>query len=63
LHSHGTREFTRSATIDVPSSQRTVVVRGHDQTHDYGGQAALVDLEADSIEFVRQGPQRRSIGE
>jgi hypothetical protein len=63
LHSHGTREFTRSATIEVPSGVTTVVVRGHDQTHGYGGQAALVDLESESVEFVRQGPQRTPIGE
>ncbi len=61
-HAHGTQEFTRSKTVDVPDGVSTVAVRGHDQTHGYGGQAALVDVERGDVEFVQQGPQRQSIG-
>jgi hypothetical protein len=57
LHAHGTVEFTRSETIEIPSGTERVVVRGHDQTHEYGGQAAIVDLAGGDIEFVRQGPE------
>ncbi|PSP89685.1 hypothetical protein BRC90_05005 [Halobacteriales archaeon QS_4_69_34] len=58
-HAHGTREFTRSETIELPEVTR-VVVRGHDRTHGYGGRAAIVDLESGEIEGVRQGPEPRS---
>ncbi|PSQ44277.1 hypothetical protein BRD14_01590 [Halobacteriales archaeon SW_5_68_122] len=57
-HAHGTREFTRSETVDVPESADCVVVRGHDRTHGYGGQAALVDPESGVTHLVRQGPDR-----
>jgi len=60
LHAHGTREFTRSATVEVPDGVAEVVVRGHDQTHGYGGQAMLVDLETGETTAVRQGPEPRS---
>ncbi|NIS80958.1 MAG: hypothetical protein GTO14_12280 [Anaerolineales bacterium] len=48
LHSHGTQEFTRSETITIPSSVTTVIVRGHDMRHGYGGQAMRVDLASGS---------------
>lgn len=44
-HPHGTREFTRSESINIPSSTEYVVVRGHDQTHGYGGLAMVVNLK------------------
>ncbi len=59
-HAHGTREFTRSATVSVPSDVTCVVVRGHDQTHGYGGQAMLVTLETDATRAVRQGSENQS---
>jgi hypothetical protein len=62
LHAHGTRRFTRSATVAVPDAVRCVVVRGHDQTHGYGGQAALVRPGDGASRFVRQGPDPRSFG-
>jgi len=62
LHPHGTRRFTRSAVIHIPEGTRYVVVRGHDQSHGYGGQAAVVALPAASVELVRQGPDRRDLG-
>ncbi|WP_336034926.1 hypothetical protein [Halobacterium yunchengense] len=58
-HAHGTREFTRSATVDVGDAT-CVVVRGHDQTHEYGGQVALVDVASGTVRFGRQGPEPES---
>lgn len=57
LHAHGTREFTRSKTIAVPESVTAVVVRGHDQTHGYGGQAMIVTLSTGETEAVAQGSE------
>ena len=54
-HAHGTREFTRSETVSVPDDVGCVVVRGHDQTHAYGGQASLVSLASGATRFVTQG--------
>jgi hypothetical protein len=63
LHAHGTREFTRSETIEIPDGVSRVVVRAHDQTHGYGGQAAIVTLRDGSVEFVMQGEERRNFSE
>ena len=63
LHAHGTREFTRSATVTVPEGVVEVVVRGHDRTHGYGGQAMLVDVETGETTAVRQGPEPQSFAE
>jgi hypothetical protein len=60
LHAHGTREFTRSGTFELPDDVPCVVVRGHDQTHGYGGRAALVTLDTGATRFVDQGPEPRS---
>ncbi|MFD1515199.1 hypothetical protein [Halomarina rubra] len=60
LHAHGTQEFTRSATVEVPAGG-CVVVRGHDQTHGYGGQAMVVTVETGATRAVRQGPERQSL--
>ncbi|AXG11526.1 hypothetical protein [Haloplanus rubicundus] len=57
-HPHGTREFTRSATVSVPEDTTCVVVRGHDETHGYGGQATLVNVESGATSVVRQGSER-----
>ncbi|WP_299332242.1 hypothetical protein [Haloplanus sp.] len=62
-HPHGTREFTRSTTVSIPEGTTCVVVRGHDQTHDYGGQAMLVRVETGGETAVRQGPERRSVAD
>ena len=58
-HPHGNEPFTRSATVET-GERACVVVRGHDETHGYGGEAALVDLDSGQVRFVRQGPDRRS---
>jgi hypothetical protein len=60
-HPHGTREFTRSATVDL-RGETCVVVRGHDRTHGYGGRAALVDAATGAVRVVAQGPAPRSFG-
>jgi len=59
-HAHGTRQFTRSATIDVPEDVSCVVVRGHDQTHGCGGQAMLVSLDEQAQSAVQQGLEPQS---
>ena len=59
-HAHGTRPFTRSATVSVPEGTTCVVVRGHDRTHGYGGRAVVVNVETGATEAVRQGPERES---
>ncbi|MEF8806664.1 hypothetical protein [Natronomonas sp.] len=56
-HAHGTQEFTRSDTFEVPDDLACVVVRGHDQTHGYGGQAMLLDIDAGATRSVRQGSE------
>jgi len=54
-HAHSTAPFTRSETVDVPSEVDCVVVRGHDQTHGYGGQAMIVTLDSGASRAVDQG--------
>jgi hypothetical protein len=56
-HPHGTREFTRSTTVEIPDNTTLVVVRGHDQTHGFGGQAMVVNLTSGETEAVQQGPE------
>jgi hypothetical protein len=60
LHAHDEQPFTRSETIAVPDDVTCVVVRGHDQTHGYGGVAAIVSLGTGAIRWVEQGADRRS---
>jgi len=55
LHAHSRQPFTRSETIDVPDDVGCVVVRGHDQTHAYGGVAMLVDLDSGATRAMAQG--------
>jgi len=56
-HPHGTREFTRSETVEVPEGVGCVVVRGHDETHGYGGRAALVAPDSGASRAVEQGSE------
>jgi hypothetical protein len=62
LHAHGTREFTRSATVSLPDPEACVVVRGHDRTHGYGGQAALVVPATGAVRLLDRGPERAAFG-
>lgn len=50
-HSHGTIAFTRSATILIPEGIDSVIVRGHDMEHGFGGQAALVNMTTGEVHF------------
>jgi hypothetical protein len=63
LHPHGTREFTRSETIAIPEGTDCVVVRGHDQTHGYGGLAVLVTPATGATRTVRQGSEPVSMAD
>lgn len=63
LHAHGTREFTRSQTIEVPAGVAWVVVRGHDQIHGYGGRAAVYNVNTGTTEFVDQGTEPRDFAD
>ncbi|WP_411963749.1 hypothetical protein [Haloferax sp. YSMS24] len=63
LHAHGTQEFTRSETISIPEGTTCVVVRGHDQTHGYGGQAMLVNLETGATRAAEQGAEPQSFAD
>jgi hypothetical protein len=56
-HSHGTQEFTRSETIEIPDGVDCVIVRGHDQTHGYGGRAVLAALDSGGTRPLSQGPE------
>jgi hypothetical protein len=61
LHAHSTAPFTRSETVSIPGGTTYVVVRGHDQTHGYGGQAMVVNVDTGETEAVRQGPEPRDL--
>lgn len=61
LHAHADQPFTRSATMEIPSDVVCVVVRGHDQTHEYGGRAMVVNLESGATRQVNQGPDREPV--
>ncbi|GGJ07298.1 hypothetical protein GCM10008995_16450 [Halobellus salinus] len=60
-HAHSTDPFTRSETIEIPDSVGCVVVRGHDQTHGYGGRVAVVDLNSGATRSIDQGPESQSV--
>ncbi|MDS0258886.1 hypothetical protein NDI56_05710 [Haloarcula sp. S1CR25-12] len=62
-HPHSTEPVTRSTTAGVPGGVSCVVVRGHDQTHGYGGQAMAVALGDGATEPLQQGPDRRAVDE
>ena len=59
-HAHSRQPFTRSETIEVPGDVDCVVVRGHDQTHGYGGLAAILRLDSGSYRTVEQGSEQQS---
>ncbi|MUV88236.1 hypothetical protein GJ631_17160 [Natronomonas sp. CBA1123] len=62
-HSHGTRKFTRSSTVEIPEDVDCVVVRGHDQTHGYGGRAVLFALDSGATRGVKQGSEPTTFDE
>jgi len=62
LHAHSQQPFTRSETVEIADEVGCVVVRGHDQTHGYGGQAATVSLDSGEVRLVSQGTESASFG-
>ena len=60
-HAHSQQPFTRSTTVEIHDDVACVVVRGHDETHGYGGRAAAVDLASGTSRGIDQGPERRPI--
>ncbi|MFB9813482.1 hypothetical protein [Haloarcula sebkhae] len=63
LHARSTGPFTRSETITVPDDVGCVVVRGHDQTHGYGGQAMTMAVRSGATRAIQQGAERQSVAE
>ena len=63
LHAHSRQPFTRSETIEIPETVSCVVVRGHDQTHDYGGRAMVVALDSGATKAIDQGSEPRPVDE
>ena len=63
LHPHSEQPFTRSETIDVPDDVDCVVVRGHDETHEYGGRAMLVTVASGASTAVQQGSEPQSFAD
>ncbi|MFW6003301.1 MAG: hypothetical protein ACOCPT_02660 [Halanaeroarchaeum sp.] len=61
LHAHSRQPFTRSATVDVPEDVTCVVVRGHDETHGYGGQSMTVDIRSGETRSIEQGSEPQSV--
>ena len=63
-HPHSNQPFTRSnrSPFDIPADVTCVVVRGHDQTHGYGGRAVLVNLDSGATRGVLQGADPQSFG-
>jgi hypothetical protein len=62
-HAHSTEPFTRSDTVSVPDGVSCVVVRGHDQTHGYGGQAMAVSVSDGQTTTIQQGADRQAVDE
>ncbi|MFW6434983.1 MAG: hypothetical protein ACOCY1_01240 [Halovenus sp.] len=63
LHAHSRQPFTRSETIEIPDEVSCVVVRGHDQTHGYGGRATVVAVDSGATKAVDQGSDRQPVDE
>ena len=61
LHPHAQQPFTRSDSYDLPADVSCVVVRGHDETHGYGGRAMLVALRSGATRAVDQGRDRQPV--
>ena len=62
-HAHDEQPFERSETIEIPDDVTCVVVRGHDQTHGYGGRAVVVNLDSGGQNASSQGSERQTVSE
>ena len=63
LHPHSTAPFTRSETVEIPDGTNCVVVRGHDETHGYGGRAMLADPESGATRAGDQGAEKGALAD
>jgi U3 small nucleolar RNA-associated protein 14 len=64
LHAHENNQpFERSETIEIPDDVTCVVVRGHDQTHGYGGRAVVVNLDSGGQNAIQQRSERQTVSE
>ena len=64
LHAHENNQpFERPGTIEIPDDVTCVVVRGHDQTHGYGGRAVVVNLDSGGQNAIQQGSERQTVSE
>jgi len=45
LYPHSVQPFTRSESVEITDDVSCVIVHSHDQTHGYGGVAAVVDID------------------
>jgi hypothetical protein len=55
LHSHSTHPFSRSETIAIPADISSVIIRGHDMLHGYGGQSMRLDLRTGELVAIDEG--------
>ena len=62
-HPHDQQPFERPGTIEIPDDVTCVVVRGHDQTHSYGGRAVVVNLDSGGQNAISQGSERQTVSE
>ena len=62
-HPHSRQPFTRSDTFEIPDNVTCIVVRGHDQTHDYGGRAVVVNLDSGEQNTIRQGSTQHALSD
>jgi hypothetical protein len=45
--------------VEIPENVTRVIIRGHDQTHGYGGRAVVLNLETGEIRAVDQGSDKK----
>jgi len=62
-HAHEQQPFERSEMIEIPDDVTCAVVRGHDQTHDYGGRAVVVNLASGGQNAILQGSEHQPVSE
>ena len=63
-HPHENEQpFERDETIEIPDDVICVVVRGHDQTHGYGGRTVVVNLDSGGQNAIQQGSERQAVSE
>ena len=62
-HPHDEQPFERPGNIDISDDVTCVVVRGHDQTHGYGGRVVVMNLDAGEQNVIRQGSEQAAFRE